>query len=76
MILKEKQRDIMTNVKWVLTYNINGESRQDKYLHKKSAIEAYFEKLLIPHWEADISELKLYRNDEDYTKALKEFLND
>ena len=60
-------------IQWKLTYMQNGKEKGASCFSKKTMIKEYLDILDKPFKE-DISELKIWKNDTDYTCTLNKFL--
>ena len=61
-------------IQWKVTYIQNGKEKGSCCFNKKTMIKEYLDILDKPFTE-DISSLKIWKNDTDYTITLNKFLN-
>lgn len=60
---------------WTITVKIADRYESRSFVSKKSAIYQYLNLINMP-WYYSISEIKIYKNETDYTKNLNRFLED
>lgn len=61
-------------IQWKVTYKYKGKERNTSCMSKKTMIKEYLDILDKPFTE-DISSLKIWKNDTDYTETLNRFLS-
>jgi len=59
------------NILWKITYIQNGEEKELSSFNKKTMIKEYLDIMN----SNDISNLKMWKNDKDYTVTLNKFLS-
>ena len=60
-------------IQWKVTYKQNGQEKGTFCLDKKTMIKEYLDILEMPFTEG-ISDLKIFKNNTDYTSTLNRFL--
>lgn len=58
---------------WTVSVKICGQTEKESYVSKKAAIHRYLDLLDAP-WSRNISELKIFKNETEYTGTLNRFL--
>lgn len=61
------------SVLWTVSYKVNGVQKKISCFSKRAAIHEYLDTLELP-FVCNVSELKIFKNDTEYTSTLNRFL--